>query len=61
VFQGLAAGCKRGIQIVDLGGGMSIACVSRVLVVENDLRTRGQLLEILARPGFDIRAAEGQG
>ena len=40
---------------------MIAPCVSRVLVVENDLQTRGQLLEILTRPGYNVRAADGQG
>jgi CheY-like chemotaxis protein len=35
--------------------------MARVLVVENDLKTRSQLIEILTRPGFIIQAGDGQG
>ena len=40
---------------------MTAPCTARVLVVENDFRARGQLIEILTRPGFTVRAAEGNG
>lgn len=40
---------------------MTAPCLVRVLVVENDPRARSQLLEVLARPGYIVRAVEGSG
>lgn len=40
---------------------MTAPCIARVLVVENDHKARGQLIEILTKPGFAVRAADGQG
>ena len=36
-------------------------CLARVLIVENDPRARSQLVEVLTRPGYIVRAAEGNG
>jgi CheY-like chemotaxis protein len=40
---------------------MTSPCMARVLVVENDLKTRSQLIEVLKRPGYIIEAGQGQG
>lgn len=40
---------------------MTASCIARILVVENDLRTRSQLIEVLTRPGYIVWAAGGHG
>jgi CheY-like chemotaxis protein len=40
---------------------MTVPCMARVLIVENDQKARTQLVEILSRPGYMVLAAEGQG
>lgn len=40
---------------------MSILCIVRVLVVDNDPETRSQLLKILKGAKYDVQVAEGQG
>lgn len=40
---------------------MASPCTARVLVVENDVKAREQLIEILTQPGYKIVAAQGQG